>query len=157
MDLFTKIVADNLIMIVVLIGAITFIVSVKTDRYQRYGRALMAGLTALMVGKLFSLLRDVGARPFEELGVEPVARTYLNNPGFPSDHALLAVTVTLVVWAATHRTKISLLLAVLSILVAIGRVTGLVHAPADVIGGAVAAFIGVGLWYGRSLFRKTGQ
>jgi membrane-associated phospholipid phosphatase len=117
----------------------------------------MAGVTALVAGKLLSLLYVSGERPFEELSIEPVAKTYLNNPGFPSDHVLLAVTITLIVWAAAHRSKLSILLAVLSLLVGIGRVAGLVHTPADVIGGIFAATVGVSLWYSTALFKKTSQ
>lgn len=154
MDAAIRIIADGLVFVIVVIGAITFITGVKSDRYQRYARALMAGLTALAAGKLLSLLYDSGTRPYVELGVEPKA-AYLDNPGFPSDHALFVSTITLVVWAATHRTKTSLVLAGLSLLVCVGRVVALVHSPIDVIGGIAAALIGVGVWYGAALFKKT--
>jgi membrane-associated phospholipid phosphatase len=153
MDTLIRIIADGLVVAVVVIGGLTYLLSVKKDRLQNYAKAFMAGVTALAIGKLSSMVYDSGARPFIELGVEPRA-AYLNNPGFPSDHALFVATITLIVWAATHRSKTSLLLAVLSLLVSVGRVAGLVHSPIDVIGGVAAAFVGVWLWYRSALFKK---
>lgn len=151
MDFIIRLIADYLVVVIVAIGAFSMLVLVRKDRYQQYARALMAGLTAYVVGRLFSLLYVQTDRPFVTEGVEPKA-AYLNNPGFPSDHALFVTTIALVVWGVTRRSKLSLTLAVFAILVCIGRVVALVHSPVDVIGGVAAAVIGVGLWY--PLFRR---
>jgi membrane-associated phospholipid phosphatase len=84
-------------------------------------------------------------RPFQELGVAPGA-FYLNNPGFPSDHALFVTAILCAVWFETRLKKISLVLAGLVLLICIGRVVALVHTPLDVIGGVIIALIGA-LWY----------
>lgn len=146
MDTLIRIVADGLVIAVVLIGGLVFYLSVKEDKYQRYARAFMAGLTALAAGKIMSLLYQSGTRPFIEMGVEPKA-AYLDNPGFPSDHALFVFTITLIIFAATKNKKAAAILLLLSLLISIGRVIALVHSPADVLGGALAALLGVGLWY----------
>lgn len=106
----------------------------------------MAGLTSLLVGKVLSLLYQPAiARPFLELGVEPGA-AYIDNPGFPSDHALLATVVVAAVYALTRNRKFAAVLGVLVLIMCIGRVLALVHTPLDVAGGVLAGLAGV-LWY----------
>ncbi len=146
-DALIRIAADGLVVVVAILGAAVFVKSVRRDVYQTYARAFMAGLSALAVAKIMSLFYQEAARPFAVSGALPKA-AYLNNPGFPSDHALLAATVTLVVWAVTGNVRASLWLAGLSVAVGIGRVLALVHTPVDIAGGYAAAAIGVGLWYG---------
>ena len=107
---------------------------------------LMAGLTSLFVGKTMSLLyQPAVARPFLELGVQPGA-AYIDNPGFPSDHALLATVVVFAVYAMTRNHAIAGLLAILVLLMCIGRVAAYVHTPLDVIAGIIAGLSG-GFWY----------
>jgi len=79
------------------------------------------------------------------LGVSAGA-SYLNNPGFPSDHALFAAFLTLAVWFETRRKKIALTLLVLTLLVCVGRVLALVHTPLDILGGLIVACLGA-VWY----------
>ena len=79
------------------------------------------------------------------MGVEPGA-AYLNNPGFPSDHALFTMAITLAVWFGTRDKLLSSVCLVLTLLVGIGRVLALVHTPLDVAGGLLIACIGI-IWY----------
>lgn len=151
MDLLIRFIADGLVFVIVLFGGITFLLSVRSDVYQRYVRAFMAGLTAFVAAKIMSLFYQTIERPFVTLGVEPGA-AYMDNPGFPSDHSLFVMTISLIVWAATGRKDVATVLLVISFLVGFGRVAALVHTPQDVLGGYAAAFIGVGLWY--NFFRK---
>ena len=72
----------------------------------------------------------------------------MNNPGFPSDHALFATFLTLAVWFSTKDRKFSLIMLTLTIVMCIGRVLALVHTPLDVIGGMILALVGT-VWYGR--------
>ncbi|PLS81742.1 hypothetical protein CYG49_01180 [Candidatus Saccharibacteria bacterium] len=152
MDLLIRLIADGLVVLVFVLGAGTFLLTVKENAYQRYVRAYVAGLTAFLVAKVLSLLYESAERPFIALGVEPKA-SFLDNPGFPSDHALFVMTITFIIYAATRRSAVGLILLGLSVLVCIGRVIALVHAPIDVIGGVIAAYIGVALWYGWRLQR----
>jgi undecaprenyl-diphosphatase len=106
----------------------------------------MAGLTAYLVAKLLgTIYQPATERPFELLGLEAGA-SYLNNPGFPSDHALFAAFLTLAVWFEARTKKIAIVLLVLTILVCLGRVLALVHTPIDVMGGILVACTGA-LWY----------
>lgn len=142
--------ADGTIIPIVLIAGYALLFCIpKGHRFEAYTRILMAGLTSYLVAKLLgSIYQPSGERPFELLGVAPGA-SYLNNPGFPSDHALFTAFLTLAVWFEARKRKLATLLLILTLLVCIGRVLALVHTPLDVIGGLLVACIG-GLWYIRA-------
>jgi undecaprenyl-diphosphatase len=142
-----RIIADGAVIPVVLIGAWALLFKVPmNERYRAYCRILLAGLSAYLIAKLVgSIYQPELQRPFEILGVQAKA-SYLDNPGFPSDHVLFCMAITLAVWFETRRKKIAITLLVLTALVAIGRVIALVHSPMDVIGGALIAMIGA-VWY----------
>ena len=146
-ELLTKLIADGLVVLVVLIGAWTLVTKIpKKEMYHAYCRILMAGLTAFLMAKLMaSIYQPETMRPFEKLGVDAGA-AFLNNPGFPSDHVLFCTAITLAVWFETRAKKIAYILAGLTVLVGVGRVVALVHTPLDVIGGFIIAFAGVP-WY----------
>jgi membrane-associated phospholipid phosphatase len=142
-----SLIADGAVIPVILIAgyALLFLVP-KGGRFEAYTRVLMAGLTAYLLAKLLaSVYQPSLERPFEILGVKPGA-SYLPNAGFPSDHALFTGFLTMAVWFETRRKGIALTLAVLTILVCVGRVLALVHTPLDVIGGLTVASVGA-LWY----------
>lgn len=139
--------ADGLVLpIIVLAGYALLFKIPKGHRFEAYARILMAGLTAYVVAKLLaSVYQPSGERPFEMMGVEPGA-SYLNNPGFPSDHALFTAFLTLAVWFETRKKGIAIALGVMTLLVCLGRVLALVHTPLDVIGGIIVACVGI-VWY----------
>lgn len=147
-----QIIADYLVTPVVLVGGMALLLVPKNQRYQKWGRAIVTGLVALLLAKIISLLYQ-GERPFETLGVEPGA-AFLPNPGFPSDHALLVFTVVCVVWATTKNTVLSSVLLTAAVLVAVGRVLALVHTPLDVIGGCACAVFAAIFVYGRGFFDR---
>lgn len=146
-EIVIKLLADGAIIPIVLIAGYALLFKVPSEeRFQAYCRIVMAGLTAYLVAKLAaSVYQPMGGRPFELMGVEPGA-SYLNNPGFPSDHALFTTFLTLAVWFETRSKKLAVVLLILTLLVCIGRVLALVHTPLDVVGGIGVAFIGA-LWY----------
>ncbi|MFZ1249926.1 MAG: phosphatase PAP2 family protein [Candidatus Microsaccharimonas sp.] len=146
-EFIVRVIADFAVMPVVLLGAWALLFKVpKRHRFKAYSRVLMAGLTAYMLAKFVSVIyQPTTLRPFEILGLEPGA-SYLNNPGFPSDHALFVTVIALAVWFETRMKKLSIFLAGLVVLICIGRVVALVHTPLDVIGGVGIALIGA-LWY----------
>lgn len=142
-----RVIADGAVVPVALIGAYVLLFKIpKGHRYEAYCRIIMAGLTAYLVAKLLGTLYQPAAeRPFELMGIEPGA-AFLDNPGFPSDHALFVAAITLAVWFETRMKKIAILLGALTIIVCVGRVIALVHTPLDVIGGILVAFTGI-VWY----------
>ena len=146
-DILIRLLADATLITVVLLGAWALVFKIpKGQRYEAYTRIVMAGLTAYLVAKLIGIVyQPGGARPFEVLGVTAGASS-LNNPGFPSDHALFATAVVLAVWFETRLKVVSIIMALCVVLMGVGRVLALVHTPLDVIGGVVIACIGI-LWY----------
>lgn len=147
-----QIIADYLVIPTALVGGVVLLLVPKDRRYQLWGRAILAGLVALLFAKIISLLYQ-GERPFETLGVAPGA-AFLPNPGFPSDHALLVFTVVCVVWATTKNAVLSSLLLGAAVLVSVGRVLALVHTPLDVIGGCACALVAAIVVYGRGFFDR---
>lgn len=146
-DLLIRLLADAAVIPIVLIGAWALLFKVpKGTRFEAYSRVLMAGLTAYMLAKFIgTIYQPADLRPFELMGVEAGA-SFLNNPGFPSDHALFVAAITCAVWFETRMKKVTLVLIALTLLVCIGRVLALVHTPLDVIGGVGIALVGA-LWY----------
>ncbi|MGY4893484.1 MAG: phosphatase PAP2 family protein [Candidatus Saccharimonadota bacterium] len=146
-ELIIRIIADVAVIPVILLGAWALIFKIpKGKRFEAYCRILMAGLTAYMLAKFIATIyQPATLRPFELMGVEPGA-FYLNNPGFPSDHALFVTAIACAVWFETRMKKLSIALAILVVLICVGRVVALVHTPLDVIGGVVIALTGA-LWY----------
>jgi membrane-associated phospholipid phosphatase len=71
---------------------------------------------------------------------------YIDNPGFPSDHALLATATIVAVYAFTKNRTVTLFLMVLLLIMSIARVVALVHTPLDIVGGILAGLAG-SLWY----------
>lgn len=139
--------ADYAIFLVILIGTYALIFKVpKGHRLQAYARVLMAGLLAYFLAKMIGLIFQPSIlRPFELLG-KMAGASFLNNPGFPSDHILLVAAIVCAVWFETKQKFITILLVVLMIAICIGRVLALVHSPIDVVGGIMIALIGA-LWY----------
>lgn len=147
MDMLIRFMADGLVIIIALVavGALLLKTPAAT-RYDRFTRVFMAGITSYVLAKFVgSLWQPEQLRPFEKLGIDPGA-AYLNNPGFPSDHALLAFFLVFAVWFATRSRKLTISLAVLAILMCLGRVLALVHTPLDITGSLVIAAVGA-LWY----------
>jgi len=156
-ELLIRLMADFAVIPVILLGGIALVFYVpKGQRFQAYSRILMAGLTAYLLAKFVATIyQPSDERPFQTLGVEAGA-LYLNNPGFPSDHALFVTAIVAAVWFETGRKKLTLFLAALVVLICIGRVVGLVHTPLDVIGGVAIALIGA-LWYLQKPVEKRGN
>ncbi len=140
-------VADGGVVVVIFIAAYALIFKIpKGGRFEAYSRILMAGLTSYLIAKFIaSIYQPSFERPFEILGVQPGA-LYLNNPGFPSDHALFVAAITAAVWFETKRKKTTLVLIGLTLLICLGRVLALVHTPLDVIAGIVIGLAGA-VWY----------
>ena len=146
-DEVTQFIADGLVFLIVAIAAVALLFGVPNkQKFEVYSRMLVAGLTAYLIAKLLAAVWQPSTeRPFETLRVDPGA-SYLNNPGFPSDHSLFVWVIVYAVWFAVPRKWLVLSLAVMALLVCVGRVLALVHTPLDVIGGFAVASVAA-LWY----------
>ena len=147
MDMLIRLVADGLVIVIVMVAAGTLLLQTATaDRYDRFTRVFMAGITSYIAAKFIgSVWQPEQLRPFERLGLDPGA-AYLNNPGFPSDHALFAFFLVFAVWFATRDKLATAIIAVLTLAMCVGRVLALVHTPLDITGSLVIAALG-SLWY----------
>lgn len=146
-DLLIKFIADWLMfpMIAVALYALLFKVA-GARRYDRYTRVFMAGITSYILAKFIgSAWRPEQLRPFEKLGVDPGA-AYLDNPGFPSDHALLAFFLLFAVWYCTRNRLFTVVVGVMVLLVCVGRVLALVHTPLDIAGSLIITLVST-VWY----------
>lgn len=153
-----RLLADGMVIPIVLIAgyALLFLIP-RGKRFEAYKRIFMAGLTTYLLAKLLgSFYQPTAERPFELIGAAAGA-SFLPNPGFPSDHALFTMFLTLAVWFETRRKTLATILLVLTLLVCLGRVLALVHTPLDIAGGILVALIGA-VWYmQRQTTRKKGE
>ncbi len=147
LELIIRLAADAAVVPIVILAVYALVRYIpKGQRFSAYSRILMAGLTAYLIAKFVgAIYQPQLLRPFEELGVAPGA-LYLDNPGFPSDHALFVTAILCAVWFETRRRGISLVIAGLVVAVCVGRIVALVHTPIDVVGGVAIALFGA-LWY----------
>jgi undecaprenyl-diphosphatase len=138
--------ADWLLVFMIPVAGLAVLLSVSRKNYnEKLTYIVLAALTALLIAKIMSLLPVNQVRPFVEEGVEPIV-SYMPNPGFPSDHTLLAFVMAYAVIFMSKFKKIGWLLLVGAVLVSVGRILGLVHTPFDVFGGVAAASFGA-IWY----------
>ncbi len=158
MDILIRLLADGLVIVIALVGVGALLLKTPVkDRYDRFTRVFMAGITSYILAKFIgSLWQPTQLRPFEQLGTDPGA-AYLNNPGFPSDHALLAFFLVFAVWFATKNRVVTIILAVLAVLMCLGRVLALVHTALDVAGSLLIAALGATwyLGYAKNSLRRT--
>lgn len=141
-----RFVADGTLLIILCIALPIIVYKIRHDFWLLFPVLIMAGLSSLLVGKLLSLAyQPAVSRPFIELGLTPGA-AYIDNPGFPSDHALLATVVVMALYAVSRNRGLVVTLGLLVVLMCIGRVVALVHTPLDVIAGVIAGLSGA-VWY----------
>lgn len=157
MQTLISLLADGLLLPIGVIALYALIWRVpRSRRYDIYTRIMMAGISSYLLAKLVSAVwQPEKLRPFEKLGIDAGASS-LNNPGFPSDHALFAMFLTLAVWYVTRSRTLTLAMFVLVLLMCTGRVLALVHTPFDIVGGMAFACVGA-LWYaqGTKVFKNT--
>ena len=147
MDEFIRFIADGLMIIIFCVAIYGFAFKIPRKKWLYWApRIALVGAVTYGLAKLAAwLYQPEMLRPFEKMGVEPGA-AYLNNPGFPSDHALFAMFLVISVWVSTRNRTLAILLLILTIVMGLGRVLALVHTPLDVIGGFAIACVG-GLLY----------
>ena len=159
MNIIIRILADAPIVVIFLIACYMFIRKIPRPQWRWWWpRIILAGATTYLVKEIISHVFPIEQlRPFETLGVQPGA-FYLQNGGFPSDHALFAMFLVLAVWYSTRNKPVTIVLFVLAALMGLGRVLAHVHTPIDIIGGFVVAFVGI-FWYyiGRNKLDALGK
>ena len=142
--------AKYLIFILVLIILLVWLKSSAKMRWQFAAAMVLAGIAA------FALSRITGAlyyhpRPFVAQHITPLISHGSDN-GFPSEHTLLAMTLSTVVYY--YRRRLAAGLFGLTLLVGISRVLAHVHSPIDILGGLLLGALAgwVGHWLARKFF-----
>ncbi len=115
--------------------------ALQRHNYAFVGVTILAAVLALVLAKLGShLLSD--PRPFVHDGTAALVSSAKDN-GFPSDHTLLASVAACIGWH--YSKKYGVVLGLVAIAVAWGRVAGHVHHLKDVIGSMIFAAAGYGI------------
>lgn len=137
------VVAGEYLFILVIAGLIFAWIRARRETKLRFllsaavAGALAYGLSLLAAHMYFD------PRPFVVRGVAPLIAHAADN-GFPSDHALL--TMTLSATTVFFNRKTAALMALVTVLVGVARVMALVHTPQDIAGawvlGIVASVLG---------------
>ena len=97
--------------------------------------AALAGLAALLGLGIGQLVGRAVPRVRPSAPTATVLTPHAPDSSFPSDHAILACAVAMVL--ATRSRRLGVALAVFTVLVLVSRVYVGAHYPADVLGGAV--------------------
>lgn len=142
MDMIIRLVADGAVIAVFILALYGFAIKIPRSKWSYWApRIALVGIVTYGLAKIAAYVyQPETMRPFEKLGVEPGA-AYLNNPGFPSDHALFAMFLVIAVWVSTRHKPLAWTMLTLTLVMCLGRVLALVHTPADVIGGLAIAGI----------------
>jgi undecaprenyl-diphosphatase len=128
-----------------------FRVSNKT-KAQFLAATIVAGIIAFILSRIGGHVY-YDPRPFVTEHVKPLIPHAADN-GFPSDHALLTMTLTAITYF--FRKRIAVIMLVLTVAIGIARVLARVHSPLDIIGAWVFGVIGAiaGYYIIRWLFDK---
>ena len=133
--------ATYLIILPVLVQIYVEVRALQRRNYAFVVTTLLAAVLALVLAKLGShVLSD--PRPFVHDGTAALVSSARDN-GFPSDHTLLASVAACIGWHYSR--KYGVVLGLVALAIAWGRVAGHVHHLKDVVGSMIFAVIGYGL------------
>ena len=137
MDSIIVFLANYLILAIVLLAVF---VSYKAEKQRQFLLAvILAGILALVLAAIAGAL-FYSPRPFVSQNIKPLFPHGPDN-GFPSQHTVLAMTLTAVIYF--YRRQLAAIAFLLTLLVGAGRVWAHVHSWIDILGGlAVGAIAG---------------
>jgi undecaprenyl-diphosphatase len=141
-DSITIFCAKYLFVVVVLIVLWVWLQAGKRTKAKMAAVIVLAGILALIASRIAGKLY-YDPRPFvRNPNLKPLI-THAPDNGFPSDHALLTMTLTAALYFYSHRWAAVAL--VVTAIVGIARVLAHIHSPIDIIGAwiigiAAAAF-----------------
>ncbi|MCL5091490.1 MAG: phosphatase PAP2 family protein [Patescibacteria group bacterium] len=133
MESVIKFTAQYLYIIIVLIAIGGFISSAKEIQKNYLKISLLTLPLSFIVGTIGNLLIQ-DPRPFIIQHVQPLIQASTDN-GFPSDHALLTMTIASIIFI--YHKKMSIVLGLFALVVGIARVLANVHHPLDIAGSIV--------------------
>lgn len=129
--------ANDLVFVLVVLVALTFLVPWRTRALERRTGAVLAtaaGALALLIVQPISSAVE-RARPFVVHPHADLLISHSRDPGFPSDHATGAFAMAMALWL--YDRTIGTIAFVLAAIIAFARVYVGVHYPSDVLAGAL--------------------
>ncbi len=130
--------AQYLYLFVILVIVVAWLRIAKDKKAQFFAATILAGIIAFILSRVASRLY-YDPRPFVSEHVKPLFAHIADN-GFPSDHALLTMTLTAA--AYFYNKKAAAVMLVLSIIIGVARVLAKVHSPLDIGSGWVFGITG---------------
>lgn len=130
--------AQYLYLAVILGLGIAWLKTTKNQKTKFILATVVAGVIAFIISRIASRLY-YDPRPFVSQHVKPLIAHAADN-GFPSDHALLTMTLTAITYFFSK--KIAACMLVLTIIVGIARVLAKVHSPLDIGTGWLIGIVG---------------
>lgn len=117
--------------------AIAWLRTKKDTKLEFALATVAASVTALIISRLAAKLY-FDPRPFVSEHVRPLISHAANN-GFPSDHALLTMTLTAITYF--YSKKIAGVMLMLTVLVGVARILAKIHSPLDIGAGWVIGIL----------------
>jgi undecaprenyl-diphosphatase len=135
------------VVVIIFLGLAWLPKDLKTKKYF-FASTVLAGIIAFILSRIAGQLY-YDPRPFVVDHIKPLIPHAADN-GFPSDHALLTMTLT----ASTYfyNKKAAAFMLLLTILVGVARVLARVHSPLDIIGGWFFGVVGAIAGYYLTIF-----
>jgi len=144
--------AKYLLVFVVLGLVVAWLRVGRSYKLQFIAAVIVAGIAALVLSRIAGKLY-YDPRPFVSHHTKPLIAHAADN-GFPSDHALLTMTLTAVTYFYSKKVAAGML--VLTTIVGAARVLADVHSPIDIGGAWLIGIIGAvaGYYVSRWAFAK---
>lgn len=138
MDMFIIFCAKYLIVVIGLFALGYWLTLPRKQKSEVLIMGVIAGIVALILAKTGSAM-FVDPRPFVSDGVTPLF-AYPADNGFPSDHTLLGMIITMALLSVSRKWAVNLF--VLTVIVGASRVLAGVHHPIDIVGGILFGALG---------------
>ena len=122
--------AKYFIIVVILVFVYVWLRLSADKRKKMAAMVIAAGILALIIAKIAGKLY-YDPRPFVSHNVKPLIAHAADN-GFPSDHSLLAMALTVVLYFYSR--KWAGVALALTILIGLARVLAHIHSPIDILG-----------------------
>ena len=135
--------ASYLYLLVIVGIGIAWLRTTKNLKAQFIVATVLAGAVGFILTRIASKLY-YEPRPFVTQHIKPLIAHAADN-GFPSDHALLTMTLTTI--AYFYNRKIALAMLLLTVIVGAARVLAKIHSPLDIWAGWLFGVIGAAAGY----------
>jgi len=138
MDMFIVFCAKYLIIVIGLFALGYWLTLPRKQKTEVLIMGVVAGIVAFILAKTGSAM-FVDPRPFVSDDVTPLF-AYTADNGFPSDHTLLGMVITMALLSVSRKWAVKLF--VLTVIICASRVLAGVHHPIDIVGSIVFGALG---------------